>query len=88
MLSCREVARLIASGELAAAGWRRRLVVRFHLAMCRYCRRYAAQLRAIAAATRKLLEGGEADPKRLDRLEGRILEGFPAEPPSDKGCDD
>ncbi len=79
MLSCKEVARLIASGELAAAGWRRRLVVRFHLAMCRYCRRYAAQLRAIAEATRKLLEGGDADPTRLDRLERAILESSAGE---------
>ncbi len=81
MLSCKEVAILIASDELAAAGWRRRLAVQLHLLMCRYCRRYVAQLRAIAAATRRLLDGGEADPTRLDRLEGRILEGFPAEPP-------
>ncbi len=86
MLSCREVARLIASGELAAAGWRRRLVVRFHLAMCRYCRRYAAQLQAIGESVRRMLRSGEADPTRLDRLEGRILDGFPVEPPTDKGA--
>ncbi len=86
MLSCREVVRLIASDELAAAGWRRRLAVRLHWLMCRYCRRYAAQLRAIGEATRKLLEGGEADPTRLARLEGRILDGFHAKPPIDKGA--
>ncbi len=85
MLSCREVVSLVASDELASAGWRRRLAVRLHWLMCRYCRRYAVQLRAIAEATRKLLTGGEADPSRLDRLEGRILDGFPAEPPTDKG---
>ncbi len=87
MLSCRELVSLVANDELAAAVWRRRLVVRLHWLMCRYCRRYAAQLRAMAQATRKLLEGGEADPTRLDRLKGRILEGFPAEPPIDDGCD-
>ena len=80
MLTCRELTRMIASEELAEAGWRRRLVVRFHLAMCRYCRRYAAQLRAIAEATRKLLEGGEADPTRLDRLERAILGPSPEKP--------
>ncbi len=79
MLSCREVVRLVASDELASAGWRRRLAVRLHWLMCRYCRRYAVQLRAIAEATRKLLEGGEADPTRLDRLERAILESSAGE---------
>ena len=80
MLSCREVARLIASGELAAAGWRRRLVVRFHLAMCRYCRRYAAQLRAIGESARRMLRSGDADPATLDRLERAILDPSPGKP--------
>ncbi len=80
MLSCREVARLIASGELAAAGWRRRLVVRFHLAMCRYCRRYAAQLRAIGESVRRMLRSGDADPATLDRLERAILDPSPGKP--------
>ncbi len=79
MLTCRDLTRMIASEEFAEAGWRRQLGVRFHLAMCRHCRRYAAQLRAIAEATRKLLEGGEADPTRLDRLERAILESSAGE---------
>ncbi len=55
MMSCRQVSRMIASDQLAAAGWRARLAVRPHLLMCRHCRRYAAQLAAIGDAARSLL---------------------------------
>ncbi len=55
MMSCRQVARRIASGQLADAGRGTRLAVRLHLLMCRHCRRYAAQLAAIGAAARNLL---------------------------------
>ncbi len=79
MLTCRDLTRMIASEELAEAGWRRRLVVRFHLAMCRYCRRYAAQLRAIGEAARRMLRSGDADSTTLDRLERAILDRSPRE---------
>ncbi len=79
MLTCRDLTRMIASEEFAEAGWRRQLVVRFHLAMCRHCRRYAAQLRAIGKAARRMLRGGDADPATLDRLERAILDRSPRE---------
>ncbi len=71
---------MIASEEFAEAGWRRRLVVRFHLAMCRYCRRYAAQLCAIGESVRQMLRSGDADPATLDRLERAILDPSPGKP--------
>ncbi len=79
MLTCRDLTRMIASEELAEAGWRRRLGVRFHLAMCRYCRRYAAQLRAIGEAARRMLRSGDADSTTLDQLERAILDRSPRE---------
>ncbi len=73
MISCKDVTRKIASDEFREAGWSERLVVRFHLFMCRHCRRYAAQLRAIGAATRELCGPSSQDPSTLERLEGQIL---------------
>ena len=52
MLNCREVTRLVASDEIKAAGWGRRLSVRLHLFTCRKCRRYVAQLRALGVYAR------------------------------------
>ena len=73
MLSCKDVTRKIASDEFREAGWRKRLLVRFHLLLCRHCRRYAAQLRAIGAATRELCGPPAQDPSTLERLERQIL---------------
>ena len=77
MLSCRQVSQLIASDELAGASWTRRLGVRFHLLMCRHCRRYEAQLRAIGVTARRLLHRPEeGDRATLERLEKRILASY------------
>ena len=73
MLSCKEVARLIASEELANAGRSQRALVRIHLLMCRHCRRYAAQLRAIGAAAQDRWDTRPADRQALERLESSIL---------------
>ncbi len=74
MTSCKDVTRKIASDEFREAGWRERLAVRFHLFMCRHCRRYAAQLRVIGAAARELCGPLAQDPSTLERLERQILE--------------
>ncbi len=74
MLSCKEVARKIASDEFQGAGWRERLAVRLHLLVCRHCRRYKAQLRSIGTAARNLWGLHSEDPPKLDRLERQILE--------------
>ncbi len=71
MMSCQQVTRTIASDHLDSAGWRLRLGVRLHLAMCRHCRRYAAQLAAIGDAARRLLR---QDPVPPQELEQAILE--------------
>ena len=76
MLSCREVTRRIASDELVEASWGERLGVRLHLLLCRHCRRYAAQLRAIGAAARTLWGPRSEDPSTLERLERQVLERY------------
>ena len=74
MLSCKEVTRIVASDELAGAGWRRRLAIRIHLLICRYCRRYAAQLRAIGQSARKLFRLEKGGPETIHRLKQAILQ--------------
>ncbi len=74
MLSCKEVATTLASGELEASGPRRRLAVWFHLLICAYCRAYARQMRMLGEVTRRLLGREVADPRALDRLERRLVE--------------
>ena len=74
MPNCKEVARLIASDELADAAWLSRAPVRLHLLMCRDCRGYAAQLRAIGAGARNRWDLGAADRAGFEQLQGSILE--------------
>ncbi len=74
MLNCKEVGRIVASDQVMAAGWRRRLAIRLHFLICRYCRRYAAQLRAIGQSARKLFRLGEEEPETIHRLKQAILQ--------------
>ncbi len=74
MPNCKEVARLRASDELADAVWLDRALVGLHLMMCRHCKGYAAQLRAISTAALERGDFGPADLQALKRLERSILE--------------
>lgn len=73
MPNCKEVARLIASEELADLGWSERALVRIHLLRCQDCRRYAAELRAIGAAALDQWGTRPANKEALDKLESSIL---------------
>jgi anti-sigma factor ChrR (cupin superfamily) len=79
MPSCREVSRAVASGELERAGFWKRLGLRLHLAMCRHCRRYSRQLRAIGQTARELFAETPADEATVDRLRQAILRGHKAD---------
>ncbi len=74
MLNCRELTRLIASDELAEARWPVRMGGWLHLLMCRHCRRYATQIRSLAAGARRSWGPETEVSARLDQLERRILE--------------
>ncbi len=90
MLSCKEVARTVASGALDESTWSRRLALRLHLLTCRHCRRYARQLRAIAVAARGLWREDSEDPSTLERLKRTIVQdsGRPSEASSERREDD
>lgn len=78
MLTCSEVTRLVASDEVRTASLRVRVAVRVHLAMCRHCRRYRRELKAIAAAVRRnagALFGSEpADSDRMHRIHTAVVQ--------------
>lgn len=63
MLTCRDVAQLVASDAWQSPPLTRRVAVLVHLAMCRHCRAYVRHLRRIGAAARRLFDGDgvEAD---------------------------
>lgn len=73
MLKCREVEQKIGSGEIGSAGVMERFAVRFHLTMCRHCRAYARQIRAIGEAARNVFGLPPADPKAVSELKDRIM---------------
>ena len=77
MLTCREMARRIASDEVAGASIGRRLGVRMHLLMCTNCRRFAQQMRSLGAVARRSWGGEPEDPAAIGRLEEKILRKFP-----------
>ncbi len=90
MLSCKEVARIVASGELDEYTRGRRLALQLHLLTCRHCRQYARQLRAIGTTARGLWREESEDPSTLERLRRTIVKDSsrPSEAPSERGEDD
>ena len=82
-MTCKEAAEAIGRDEWRAAPPWRRLGLRLHLLMCAHCRRYAAQIRAIGTAARRLFREHGEDPKVLERLRETILSLPETKPPSD-----
>ena len=72
MISCKNVAKLLMSDQLQAQSWWRRMEVRLHLAMCRFCSRLARQIEQLRSATRRMSEQEEADSGVEDRLIRRL----------------
>ena len=73
MISCKNVAKLLMSDQLQAQSWWKRLEVRVHLAMCKFCFRLARQIEQLRSATRRPSEQEETDSRFKDRLIRRLL---------------
>jgi len=56
MMTCRETSTLVAESRLGDLPVTTRVRVWLHLAMCRYCRRFYRQIRAIDDGVRAALE--------------------------------
>ena len=75
MLTCKDAARLLAQDEIGASRVER-VGLRVHLLMCRFCRRYKAQLGALSEGCREQFgAAADEDPEVLARLERSILKG-------------
>jgi hypothetical protein len=81
VLPCKEVASAIASDGFAERSWRQRLGLRLHLMMCRHCREYARQIRALGVLSRLVCAEDEPDEAHLRRLEVTILDRIDTRPP-------
>ena len=87
MITCKQVATLLTSGEIERQTAWGRLEVRFHLWMCKNCSRLAQQMEQIHQAGRKLRSMFESELESERRaantegLEGRILKKLQAPPP-------
>lgn len=53
MLRCQQAAQLASERLDRELGWRERVGLRLHLAMCRHCRRYARQLQQLRKFARQ-----------------------------------
>ncbi len=73
MPTCKDVATAIGQDDVRTLSWWRGLALRLHLLMCQHCRRYAAQIRAIGTAARRLFREHGEDPQTLERLQETIL---------------
>ncbi len=73
MPTCKDVATAIGRNDLRTVPRWRGLALRLHLLMCPHCRRYAAQIRAIGTAARRLFREQGEDPRTLERLQKTIL---------------
>ena len=85
MLHCKEVTESIYSDQLLKTGSWHRLGVRMHLLMCRKCRQYREQMRAIGGAARQMWRSQPEEASVLDRLEDQILKGVT--PPSNNDAE-
>jgi len=78
MISCQELSTAIASDKLEGAGWRQRLGIRFHLMICKHCRCYARQMKALGGVMRRL---AGKDERACQDLEQKIIDRCCKGPP-------
>jgi len=74
VLTCKEFARLVASGALAELSFWLRLEARVHAWLCQHCRRYQKQIHSLGPAAERAWASSAADPAETDALGRRILE--------------
>lgn len=79
MLSCREATRLMSEGLDRRLGLRARMGLRLHVAMCKACPRYLAQLKALhelLTAYFREDRGGAHDVRLSDEAKERLKAGL------------
>lgn len=75
MLTCKEVVRILGSGEKLSI--KRRAGLLMHLFMCKHCARYSRQLEMLKQGLVILFKGKtEVDPKVVKELEDSVIEAI------------
>ena len=74
MPNCKEISRLLSSNGVEDASLSEQARVRLHLLLCRHCREYAAQLRAVGTAGDELWGNCTEEHEVLQPLEQSILD--------------
>ena len=82
MPNCKELAYLIASGELQEKAWTQQMGIRMHLLMCRHCKRYFDQILTLCRAGADLWQGSPTDEEKESaaRVLGRLDSLLPPHP--------
>jgi len=75
MISCKNVAKLLMSDQLQAQRWWKRMEVRLHLVMCRFCSRLSRQMEQLRSAARGVSQQEGADPNFEEGLIRRLSGG-------------
>lgn len=60
-ISCKSASQLVSQSLDAPLSWQSRLVLRLHLAICKYCRRFSQQLVALRKAVQNMVQLTEED---------------------------
>lgn len=75
MMRCKEVAGLLASDQLTAGGFMKRVSVALHLMICKHCSRFKRQIQQLGSAARRIAKATDlekAGPEG-ESLEARVL---------------
>ena len=76
--SCREAARLQSEALDQSLAWRKKLGLRLHLALCKWCRRYGRQLLFLREAARQrdshdaVLQPQKLKPEAINRMKNQL----------------
>ncbi|MDQ6760925.1 MAG: zf-HC2 domain-containing protein [Acidobacteriota bacterium] len=63
---------MLLSDQLKTESWRKRVEVRLHLALCRFCSRLARQIRQMRAAAQRMSDSSDPDAGLEERLVARL----------------
>lgn len=70
MMRCKEVAGLLASDQLTAGGFMKRVSVALHLMICKHCSRFKRQIQQLGSAARRIAKATDLEGRSGGREPG------------------
>ena len=61
LIYCKAASRLISQSLDKPLSWQDKLALRFHLAICKYCKEFSRQLNKLRLATKTMVQQAEED---------------------------